>query len=368
MAGLKKIQEESVDIRESEILSASPELLNLLLSDHTTNHNIFWATKDYASNGPGYDYKDEITPAKITGDMDALIMPRVLKEKQLQQARIRDKAEVFTPSWICNAQNNLVDNAWFGREGIFNEELEENGVHSWSVNLDKVKFPKGKTWKAYVKSIRLEITCGEAPYLVSRYDTTTGDYIPVPQRIGLLDRKLRVVGENTSTPEEWKEKPHKLAQKDVDARWTKKGDERHFGYKNHVKVDSKSKMILDYRTTAASVHDSNCFGELLDKDDRVIYADSGYVGKEIPAHIKNEVCERRYRGKPLNEKQKAENRRKSKIRCRIEHVFGFMTVAMRGITVRSIGIRRAEFVNGLTNLVYNMFRFAFLRRKCFSAG
>lgn len=205
MAGLKKIQEESVDIRESEILSASPELLNLLLSDHTTNHNIFWATKDYASNGPGYDYKDEITPAKITGDMDALIMPRVLKEKQLQQARIRDKAEVFTPSWICNAQNNLVDNAWFGREGIFNEELEENGVHSWSVNPDKVKFPKGKTWKAYVKSIRLEITCGEAPYLVSRYDTTTGDYIPVPQRIGLLDRKLRVVGENTSTPEEWKE-------------------------------------------------------------------------------------------------------------------------------------------------------------------
>lgn len=170
------------------------------------------------------------------------------------------------------------------------------------------------------------------------------------------------------TPEEWKEKPHKLAQKDVDARWTKKGDERHFGYKNHVKVDSKSKMILDYRTTAASVHDSNCFGELLDKDDRVIYADSGYVGKEIPAHIKNEVCERRYRGKPLSEKQKAENCRKSKIRCRIEHVFGFMTVAMRGITVRSIGIRRAEFVNGLTNLVYNMFRFAFLRRKCFSAG
>ncbi len=205
MEVLKQIQEESVDIRESELLSASPELLNILLSDHTTKRNIFWATKDYASNGPGYEYKDEITPAKITGDMGTLIMPRVLKEKQLQQARIRDKAEVFTPSWICNAQNNLVDNAWFGREGIFNEELEENGVHSWSVNPDKVTFPKGKTWKAYVKSTRLEITCGEAPYLVSRYDTTTGNYIPVRQRIGLLDRKLRVVGENTSMPEEWKE-------------------------------------------------------------------------------------------------------------------------------------------------------------------
>ena len=205
MEGLKQIQEESVDIRESEILSASPELLNLLLSDHTTKRNIFWATKDYAANGSGYDYKDEITPEKITGEMGTLIMPRVLKEKQLQQARIRDKAEVFTPSWICNAQNNLVDNAWFDREGVFNEELEENGVHSWSVNPDKVTFPKGKTWKAYVKSTRLEITCGEAPYLVSRYDTTTGDYIPVRQRIGLLDRKLRIVGENTSSPEEWKE-------------------------------------------------------------------------------------------------------------------------------------------------------------------
>ncbi len=105
MERLKQIQAEPVDIRESEILSASPELLNILLSDHTTNRNIFWATKDYESNGPGYGYKEEITPEKITGEKGTLIMPRVLKEKQLQQARIRDKAEVFTPSWICNAQN-----------------------------------------------------------------------------------------------------------------------------------------------------------------------------------------------------------------------------------------------------------------------
>ena len=205
MEGLKHIKEESVDIRESEILSASPELLNILLSDDTTQHSIFWATNDYAQNGPGYAYKDEITPEKITGQNGMLIMPRVLKEKHLQQARIRDKAEVFTPSWICNAQNNLVDNAWFGRDNVFNTEHEEGGVHSWIVNAGKIAFPKGKTWKSYVKSTRLEITCGEAPYLVSRYDTTTGDYIPVSQRIGLLDRKLRVVGENTSTTEEWKE-------------------------------------------------------------------------------------------------------------------------------------------------------------------
>lgn len=202
---LRNIQEESVDIRESDILYASPELLNILLYDHTTCRNIFWATNDYTSNGAGYNYKEEITSEKITGNKGMIIMPRILKEKQLQQARIRDKAEVFTPSWVCNAQNNLVDNAWFGKNNIFNEELEENGVHFWSANFDKVVFPKGKTWKSYVKSTCLEITCGEAPYLVSRYDTTTGDYIPVRLRIGLLDRKLRVVGENTSTPEEWKE-------------------------------------------------------------------------------------------------------------------------------------------------------------------
>ena len=205
MERLKQIQAEPADIRESEILSASPELLNILLSDHTTNRNIFWATKDYESNGPGYGYKEEITPEKITGEKGTLIMPRVLKEKQLQQARIRDKAEVFTPSWICNAQNNLVDNAWFGEENVFNKEVIEDDVHFWSVNPEKVSFPKGKTWKAYVKSTRLEITCGEAPYLVSRYDTTTGDYIPVRQRIGILDRKLRIVGENTSASDEWME-------------------------------------------------------------------------------------------------------------------------------------------------------------------
>lgn len=205
MDGLKHIQEEPLDIRENNLYSQSPELLQILLIDHTTQKNIFWATNDYKNLGNGYNYKDEITLEKITGANGSVIMPRVLKEKQLQQARVREKAEVFTPSWICNAQNNLVDNAWFGRENVFNSEFFEKGTHNWTVTEERIKFPKGKTWKAYVKSTRLEITCGEAPYLVSRYDTTTGNYIPVRQRIGLLDRKLRVVGENTSTPEEWKE-------------------------------------------------------------------------------------------------------------------------------------------------------------------
>ncbi|MBQ7142818.1 MAG: restriction endonuclease subunit M, partial [Bacteroidaceae bacterium] len=136
-----------------------------------------------------------------------VIMPRVLKDKQLQIDRTKDKAEVFTPSWVCNAQNNLIDEAWFGHKDVFNHEVvNEDGTHSWIPTEGKIEFPEGdkqKTWKKYVTENRLEITCGEAPYLVSRYDTTTGESIPLANRIGLLDRKLRIVGENTTNPGEW---------------------------------------------------------------------------------------------------------------------------------------------------------------------
>ncbi len=174
---------------------------------------------------------------------------------------------------------------------------------------------------------------------------------------------------NGEIPEEWSEHPHKMAQKDTDARWTKKGDETHYGYKDHVKVDSDSKLITDYSVTPANVHDSNEFEEFFDETDEAAYADSAYVGKKLPEHIRNEVCEKGYRNKPLTEEQKTNNRRKSKIRCRIEHVFGFMTVSMHGLSVRSIGIRRAHFNIGLTNLVYNLCRYAIiLRQKEVTAG
>ena len=164
-------------------------------------------------------------------------------------------------------------------------------------------------------------------------------------------------------PENWASNPHKMAQKDRDARWTKKNTETHYGYKAHVKVDMDSKIVTSYSTTSASVHDSNEFVNFLDEKDQVVYADSAYSGQEIPAHIRSEVCEKGCRNKKLSEAQKANNRRKSKVRCRIEHVFGFMTCSMRGITVRSIGLRRAEFNVGLTNLVYNLFRYSFLAKK-----
>lgn len=112
-------------------------------------------------------------------------------------------AEVFTPSWVCNKQNNLVDEAWFGRKDVFNVEIDFDNGHIWETNKEKIVFPEGKTWKDYVRDTRLEITCGEAPYLVSRYDTVSGMPIELAERIGLLDRKLRVVSENTETTGEF---------------------------------------------------------------------------------------------------------------------------------------------------------------------
>ena len=215
-----------VDISEQDIWDYEPDVLNKLLIDHTMSAkaraesndqskfvNIFWATHDYEAmkrmdeGNEGYRYDDQIMPEKIIGQNGRVIMPRVLKDKQLQIDRTKDKAEVFTPSWVCNAQNNLIDEAWFGRKDVFNHELvNEDGTHSWIPTEEKIEFPEGdkqKTWKKYVTENRLEITCGEAPYLVSRYDTTTGESIPLANRIGLLDRKLRIVGENTTNPGEW---------------------------------------------------------------------------------------------------------------------------------------------------------------------
>ena len=205
-----------------EELLSQPKILRLLLLDHTqedintpndtttksnlqenaNQRNIIWATDDYSYRGRQFAFFCELTLDCIAfGSNSKLLSPRVYKSKDQQQQRTKRKAEVFTPSWICNAQNNLVDDAWFDRENVFNTTSEDG--KNWKATEGKIKFPEGKTWQDYVKANRLEITCGEAPYLASRYDTTTGDIIPIEQRIGMLDRKLRVVSENTASLNEW---------------------------------------------------------------------------------------------------------------------------------------------------------------------
>ncbi|MBQ9671944.1 MAG: restriction endonuclease subunit M [Prevotella sp.] len=164
-------------IGEDVLWAMTEGVLDTLLLDHTTGRKIFWATHDYEAFGPAYDYHSPMLPELITGEHEKVVRPRLLKSKERQTDRSKDMAEVFTPSWICNAQNNLVDEAWWAEDG--------------------------KTWEDYVRSTRLEITCGEAPYLVSRYDTTTGDPIALQNRIGLLDRKLHIISENVADEDEW---------------------------------------------------------------------------------------------------------------------------------------------------------------------
>ncbi len=186
---------------KSNIFKLSSKILEILLKDRSTGKNILWATDNYSSHGPEYGKEKAIELPLITGHHSRLVKPRTMKSQREQMLRTRDMAETFTPSWICNKQNNLVDEAWFGRKDVFNTETGK----SWVPSDGAVGFcdVPGKTWQDYVKAPRLEMTCGEAPYLVSLYDTTSGEQIPIKQRIGLLDRKLRVVGENTLTEEEW---------------------------------------------------------------------------------------------------------------------------------------------------------------------
>lgn len=161
----------------------------------------------------------------------------------------------------------------------------------------------------------------------------------------------------------WKETPNKNSQKDKDARWTKKGGQNHYGYKDHTKVDVGSKLIKSYVVTDAAVHDSQAVEMLISKTDvgQNFFADSAYVGDTVSNVLKiNEMepqmVERAYRGKPLTEAQKATNKLKSRIRARVEHVYGYMEVGMNKMFSRRIGIVRNRHFIGMRNLVYNMMR------------
>ena len=189
----------AIDIKEQQILELNENILALLLIDHSTKQNIKWATDTYLCHGVSYAPESEICVEQITGMNTDVIQPRISKSLDEQEKRTRINAEVFTPSWICNKQNNLIDEQWFGRKDVFNIVHEE----TWTPVTELVKFPANRTWMEYIDSRRIEITCGEAPYLVSRYDTVTGKEISIESRVGLLDRKLRIVNENTNTEEDW---------------------------------------------------------------------------------------------------------------------------------------------------------------------
>lgn len=205
--------EQLIDFHAPEVQA----VLDILLKDHSTGKNIIWATDppeelQTVMYEPVTD-RSQITTQQLGLTHYEVVLPRMMKQTDTQQQRTRKKGEVFSPAWVCNKMNNALDADWFralGAEenaGQFTVELPQG----WQTVETPVQFPvcKGRTpaWVQYVQSRRLEVTCGEAPFLVSRYDAATGEMIPVARRIGILDRKLRVVSENAATEDEW----HKYA-------------------------------------------------------------------------------------------------------------------------------------------------------------
>ena len=202
--------EQLIDFHAPEVQA----VLDTLLKDKSAGKNIIWATDppeelQTVMYAPVTD-RSQITTQQLGLTHYEVVLPRMMKQTDTQQQRTRKKGEVFSPAWVCNKMNNALDADWFGglgageTAGQFTVELPQG----WQTVETPVQFPAcgGKTpaWVQYVQSRRLEVTCGEAPFLASRYDAATGEMIPVARRIGILDRKLRVVNENAATEDEWR--------------------------------------------------------------------------------------------------------------------------------------------------------------------
>jgi len=196
-----------------------------------------------------------------------------------------------------------------------------------------------------------------------------GSFVEVPRQRNSKEENEQI--KRGEVPERIAANPNVLAQKDLDARWAKKGDQVFYGYENHGKVDDEFKLIRGYGVTDAAVHDSvpylDVMSEEPDYPDQEAFSDAAYVGEKIDTGLKAlgyvpMICEKGYRNKPLTEQQKQMNKIKSSVRCRVEHVFGEMKMRMGNEILRSIGFARARFWIGMRNLMYNMSRFVSLNR------
>ena len=191
-------------------------------------------------------------------------------------------------------------------------------------------------------------------------------FVDVPKQRNNKDDNEKI--KEGERPTSFDDNPNKGAQKDTDARWAKKNQETHFGYKDHIVIDVKNKLIRNYDVTSAQVHDSNVFVSLLtDNTSKDVWADSAYRAEEIEADLeqagyRSKVHEKGYKSKPLNELQKKSNKNKSRVRAKVEHVFGSITNEQGGIFSRVIGYARNSFKIGMMNLVYNFRRYSYLRR------
>jgi IS5 family transposase len=199
-------------------------------------------------------------------------------------------------------------------------------------------------------------------YITRSGSIVDASFIEAPKRKNTKEQRESL--KKGETPKEWADPKHpqKLMQRDTDATWTKKGNEAHFGYKDNVKVDLDSKLIVEYAVTTASANDLKGADDLLDEKDNVVYGDSAYPSLELPKGVENQISEKGARNRLLTEEQKQNNRLKAKKRCRVEHVFAGMVQMVGGTTLRCKNKSRATFNISMLNLLYNMRRVASLNR------
>lgn len=206
-------------------------------------------------------------------------------------------------------------------------------------------------------------------YIFNEGQMIDASFVVAPRQRNTREENKKI--KNGEGKDLWNDNPNKKRHKDIDARWTKKGDEVYFGYKLHAKADKKSKFVKECVVSAASMHDSKAVAALLDKSDsgQELFADGAYVGQENTLKLYNitdKICEKGCRNHPLTEEQRKSNHEKSKIRSRIEHIFGNMEGPMHGLTVRTIGLVRACNTSFMTCLTYNLFRFEQVMRLGFN--
>lgn len=205
-------------------------------------------------------------------------------------------------------------------------------------------------------------------YVARKGQIIDATIVPVPKQRNSRDENQTIKA--GKIPQDWQDQPNKLRQKDTQARWTKKHHQSHYGYKNHIDIDNQHKLIRRYHATDASVHDSRILGELIDpgNTNAAVWADSAYRSQDAERELnqqgyRSQIHHQGKRNKPLSEYQQATNKKRSTIRARVEHVFGYQHTSMGGKFIRTIGLARATAKIGLMNLGYNMKRLVTLERQ-----
>ena len=311
---------------------------------------------------PWETLRDDIEAVVLTADearkssagrkpIDALVLFRMLVLQSLYnlsdeqvEYQVRDRLS-FTRFLGLGIEDNIPDGTtlWLFREKLAKAALIDKLFERFGQHLEA----KG--------------------YIARGGQMVDATIVPVPRQRNSRDENEQVKA--GTTPKGWKRRPSKNRQKDKDARWTKKHGRSFFGYKNHVNADARHKLIRDYTVSDASMHDSQKLDELLNRGNtsRDVYADSAYRSAETERKLKargfkSRIHKRGRRNRPLTEAETEANYRKSKVRARIEHVFGAQENAQGGRLVRTIGVVRAKIKIGLQNLAYNIRRLVILER------